>query len=110
MAKFTCYKCGGSGQISAFSHIENGACFACSGSGQLSYQPKAKVQADPHPELLIPESERSTTKQWEYLSKLCDDSDRKICEIIRQAGGVMATQRYLNRKTMSKAIELARGI
>lgn len=106
MAKFTCFKCGGSGEVS-FKHIENGVCFTCGGSGKLSYQPKAKTFVEPHPELVIPEAERSTEKQWNYLDKLCG-TDRECCRVLAEAGAPYATGRYVSKKTMSKAIEIAK--
>jgi hypothetical protein len=107
MASFPCFKCNGAGQVS-FKHIENGVCFACGGTGKLDYKPRPKVEADPHPEWLVPENKRGTMKQWDYLVRLCGDVDKTICETIKNAGGRMATLRYLTKETMSKAIELAR--
>lgn len=107
MATFPCFKCNGSGEVS-FKHIENGVCFTCGGTGKLAYRPRAKIEADPHPELLVDEANRSTSKQWAYFNRLIED-DRKACEILRQAGAPMATGRYVTKAIMSRAIELARG-
>jgi RecJ-like exonuclease len=109
MAKFTCYKCGGSGRV-CFTHIENGVCFTCAGTGELSYQPKQKAWKDPHPEMIVPEATRSTTKQWEFLAKLCNDSDDACRKVLKAAGAPMATQRYVSKSVMSKAIEIAKGV
>lgn len=103
MANTNCFKCNGTGEVS-FKHIANGVCFQCSGSGKLSY--RAQVAADPHPELLVPAEQRSTTKQWEYFGRLVQD-DRKACRIMKDAGAPMATQRYVTKAIMSKAIEMA---
>jgi hypothetical protein len=100
-----CFKCGGKGKISGFEHIANGDCFQCGGSGKLANNKRRKIAADPHPELLVPEAERSTTKQWDYLVTLCDDNDEMICRVLRDAGAPMATQRYTTRAVMSRAIE-----
>ncbi len=108
MTKFECFKCGGSGQIGAFRHIENGVCFTCGGSGKLSYQPKAKAWNDPHPEWIVAEDIRSTSKQWDYLAKLCNESDDACRKALKSAGAPMAAQRYVSKAIMSKAIELAR--
>lgn len=108
MATFPCFKCNGSGQVS-FKHIANGVCFTCAGSGQLSYRPRAKIRADAHPELLVAEQDRSTAAQWEYLGKLCGDSDRACCSVLKAAGAPMATQRYVTKAVMSRAIEIAKA-
>lgn len=103
MAKFPCFKCNGSGEVS-FKHIANGVCFQCGGTGKLDYQPRAK--ADPHPNLLVPEADLSTVAQWDHFNRLCTD-DRRACQILRSAGAPMATRRYVTKAVMSKAIELA---
>lgn len=108
MAKFPCYKCNGSGQV-AFKHIENGVCFQCGGLGQLSYRPRAKVDADPNPDLLVPAEKRATDKQWDYLVRLVQDNDDKFCRYIKAAGGKIAAQRYTTKAVMSRAIEMARA-
>lgn len=108
MTEFDCYKCGGSGEVS-FKHIENGVCFACNGTGKLSYRPRTKITADPHPELLVPEHNRPTQKQWDFLGRLCDDNDDRFCKMVRAAGAPMATMRYMTKAQMSKAIDLARA-
>lgn len=36
MAQVTCWKCGGSGYIPKYAHIDNGVCYACGGTGKLS--------------------------------------------------------------------------
>ena len=105
---FQCPRCGGTGQT-VWTHIENGICFQCGGTGEISYQPKKKAEADPHPELLVPEGERSTTRQWEYFAALCP-SDKLACEIMHKAGAPMATQRYVTKAVMSKAITLAKEL
>ncbi len=107
MAQFDCFKCGGTGKVS-FRHIQNGDCFQCGATGRLSYQPRI-VQADPHPELLVSGVNAGTSKQWDYLVKLCKDDDRIICRILKDAGAPMATLRYCSKSVMSKAIELAKG-
>lgn len=108
MATFDCFKCLGSGKV-PFAHIEGGVCFKCCGSGKLSYRKKEKAWVDPHPEWLVPEASRSTTKQWEYLAKLCGDSDSACRKALLAAGAPCASQRYVSKATMSKAIDLAKG-
>jgi RecJ-like exonuclease len=108
MSKFPCFKCNGSGQV-AFKHIENGVCFQCGGAGTLSYQPKAKAEADPNPDLLVPADKRATDKQWEYLLRLVRENDDKFCRFVRAAGGKIAAQRYVTKAIMSRAIDLARA-
>lgn len=109
MAKFTCYKCGGTGRIEAFTHIENGACFACGGSGQPAFQPKQKaVRIEPHPDWVIPEGQRATSKQWDYLDRLCGDTDTKARKFLKEAGAPLASEPYVSKAMMSKAIDLAR--
>lgn len=106
MATYTCHKCSGSGEVS-FKHIANGVCFTCMGSGKVAYQPKQKGWTDPHPEWLVSDDVRSTTKQWEFLAKLCNDSDDRCCKVLKAAGAPMATQRYVTKAVMSKAIDMA---
>lgn len=36
---FTCPKCGGSGHISQFNHVEAGVCFQCRGTGKVDKLP-----------------------------------------------------------------------
>jgi hypothetical protein len=105
---YNCYKCGGSGKIGAFTHIENGTCFTCGGAGTLSYQKKEKAWVDPHPEWLVSDAERATNKQWAFLVKLCNDNDTLFCKFVKTAGGPAATQRYLTKKVLSRAIDLAK--
>jgi hypothetical protein len=108
MTQFDCFKCGGSGRV-AFRHVENGVCFTCGGSGKLSYQPKQNAWIDPHPEFLVPEADRATDKQWNYLVRLCNDNDDTFRRFIRAAGGQFATQRYVSKALISKAINLAKA-
>jgi hypothetical protein len=108
MAKFDCYKCGGSGKIGAFAHIENGTCFTCGGAGKLDYQKQEKAWIDPHPDWLVAAEQRSTIKQWEYLAKLCGDHSDPVCRVLEAAGAPSATQRYVSKIVMSKAIVSAK--
>lgn len=103
-----CHKCGGSGRIGAFAHIESGTCFTCGGSGELNYLPREKTWTDPHPEWIVPEATRSTVKQWEYLDRLCGEVSDKARKYLLAAGAPMATQRYVSKAVMSKAIDLAK--
>jgi RecJ-like exonuclease len=107
-ASYPCHKCNGTGFV-AFRHIENGVCFTCAGSGQLSYRKREKAFVDPHPELLVPEAERATENQWNYLVRLTQDNDDTFRRFVRQAGAPMASQRYVTRAVMSRAIEMAKG-
>lgn len=102
---FTCPKCNGTGKVS-FHHIQNGDCFLCGATGKLAYLQSQKIEADPHPEKLVAEGNRCTQKQWDLLSRLTKDNDREFCRIVHLAGGE-ATMRYLDKKTMSRAIEMA---
>jgi hypothetical protein len=106
--RFDCFKCGGSGMTS-FTHIENGVCFQCGGSGKLSYRSQPKVEADPHPELLVPEADRSTLKQWSFLARLTGDSDDQCRKFLKAAGAPFASQRYVTKAVMSRAIDLAKA-
>jgi RecJ-like exonuclease len=106
-ASFPCYKCNGSGLV-AFRHIANGVCFTCAGSGKLSYQPKAKAFVEPHPEWVVPEANRATQKQWDYLVKLTGDSDDIMRRLIRQAGAPSSCGVYVTKAQMSAAIERAK--
>lgn len=108
MAEYNCFKCGGSGRVS-FRHIENGVCFTCAGSGKLSYQPKGKAWQDPHPELLVPATEASTEKQWNYLDKLCGENSDTARRHLKAAGAKIASQRYVSKAVMSRAIEIAKA-
>jgi RecJ-like exonuclease len=109
MAQFTCYKCGGTGRIEAFAHIENGECFACGGSGKLDLQPWAKkLVTEKHPEWIIPEGQRATIKQWDYLDKLCGDTDTKARKLLKEAGAPLASAPYVSKAMISRAIDLAR--
>lgn len=108
MTTSPCTRCGGKGTLQVFRHVENGVCFACGGKGTLTYRPTSKPVAESHPELVIPEGERSTIKQWEYLEKLIQ-SDDEACRILRAVGAPMATQRYVSRSVMSRAIEMAKA-
>jgi RecJ-like exonuclease len=111
MTQFTCYKCGGSGRIEAFAHIEQGSCFACGGSGKLNFQPKAKKTAtEQHPEWVIPEGQRASLKQWDYLDRLCGDTDTKARKFLKEAGAPLASEPYVSKAMMSRAIDLARGV
>jgi hypothetical protein len=103
-----CFKCGSSGRIDKFRHIEHGICFQCAGTGKLFYRPRAE-QAEPHPELVVSNDERATDKQWDYLTRLVNDDESAFCRLIRAAGGKLACQRYVSRSVISKAIEMARA-
>lgn len=110
MAQFSCFKCGGSGKIGAFAHIEGGECFQCGGSGKLSYQPKPKApRVEQHPEWVIPEGQRATLKQWDYLDKLCGDADTKARRFLQEAGAPLASEPYVSKAAMSRAIDLAKA-
>ena len=39
LESYECIKCGGSGEIKAFSHYANGTCFACNGKGRVYHKP-----------------------------------------------------------------------
>lgn len=60
-------------------------------------------------ELLVAENDRSTVAQWEHLARLCGDSDRACCKVLKDAGAPMATQRYVTKAVMSRAIEIAKA-
>jgi hypothetical protein len=46
----TCPKCGGTGKLSAFRHVEQGTCFRCGGTGKVDkLTPAEKGQAAPPP-------------------------------------------------------------
>ncbi len=46
----TCPKCGGTGKLSAFRHVEQGTCFRCGGTGEVDkLTPAEKGQAAPPP-------------------------------------------------------------
>jgi len=46
----TCPKCGGTGKLSAFRHVEQGTCFRCEGTGEVDkLTPAEKGQAAPPP-------------------------------------------------------------
>lgn len=107
MAQFNCFKCGGSGTV-AFHHIENGVCFACGGSGKLAYRPK-QGWTDPHPELLVSDADLSSTRQWGYLDHMCGGNSDTACRFLKAAGAQIASQRYVSRGIMSKAIGLAKA-
>lgn len=108
MAQFPCFKCGGSGEV-AFRHIANGVCFQCGGTGRLSVRPAAEFQYRDKPGFpVLPESERGTAKQWDYLAKLTGDVDGECRRFIAQAGCPHATDVYVSRAVMSRAIELAK--
>jgi len=47
LESYECIKCGGSGEIKAFSHYANGTCFACNGKGRVYHKP-LPVQAPVH--------------------------------------------------------------
>ena len=104
-----CFKCNGSGQVS-FKHIANGVCFQCGGTGKLSIRKsdnEFKYQDKPGFPVLT-ESQQCTTKQWEYLLKLVDDSDTNFRKILKQAGCPHATKVYVSKAMMSRAIEIAK--
>lgn len=109
MAQFSCFKCGGSGKIGAFAHIEGGECFQCNGSGKLSYQPKPqKPFVEPHPEWVVAVGKRATIKQWEYLDKLCGDADTLANRFLKAAGAPASCEPYVSKAVMSRAIEIAK--
>lgn len=108
MAQFDCWKCGGSGKV-PFHHIENGVCFTCGGSGKLAYRKRERVEADPHPELLVPQSEMATDKQWGYLLRLVRDNEDAFCRCVKACGAKYASQRYITKAMMSQAIEMAKA-
>lgn len=108
MTTFECFKCSGSGRIVAFSGIANGVCFQCKGSGKLTSK-QTGVQFTPVAPI-VPEATRSTVKQWEFLDRLCDGNSDKFRKVLKQAGStVPAMQLYVDRATMSKAIDIARA-
>lgn len=107
MAQYDCFKCGGSGEV-AFRHIANGVCFQCGGTGKLTYRPRAKVEIEPHPELVVPEAIRSTTRQWEYLDRLCMESSDAARRVLKAAGAPLANQKYVTKTVMARAIDMAK--
>lgn len=106
MTTFPCFKCNGSGEV-AFRHIANGVCFQCGGTGKISSR-QAGVKFEPkHP--IIPEADCSTLKQWEYLTKLTGDIDSVARKALYAAGAPCASQIYVSKAIMSRAIEIAKG-
>lgn len=106
MAEFDCFKCGGSGEV-AFRHIDNGRCFQCGGTGRLAYRGRSGATFTPVAPI-VPEGERSTAKQWAYFERLVPNDD-EACRIMRAAGAPHASQVYVTRAAMSRAIDLAKG-
>ena len=106
MQTFNCFKCNGTGEVS-FRHIANGVCFQCNGTGKLSGK-AVGVQFTPVAPI-VPEAFRSTAKQWDYLARLAGDSDTKCRTWLKAAGAPVASQVYVDRATMSRAIEIAKG-
>jgi RecJ-like exonuclease len=103
----TCGKCSGTGHINAFSHIAGGVCFMCGGTGKVTL--KAREQSWEHKWPVIPEADRATEKQWNYLLALTDHNDRKCCQLLHGAGAPAASEPYVTRKIMSAAIEAAKA-
>ena len=109
MPNFPCFKCNGSGQVNAFSHIANGVCFQCGGTGKLSAAKKVEGFTPVAP--IVPEATRSTTKQWDFIAKLAGDNDATIRAALRAAGSTTpAMQLYVTKATMSRAIDIAKGM
>jgi hypothetical protein len=105
----TCNRCNGRGSVPGFSHIANGTCFACHGAGSVTRKSSDNVEfVEPYPELVIPEANRATEKQWAFLSSLCGDNDQCFRRIVALAGCNHANSRYVSRKVMSAAIEIAK--
>lgn len=46
MATKPCWKCGGTGVIERYKHIENGKCFACGGDGELSVTDSKRISKE----------------------------------------------------------------
>ena len=107
MTKSPCFKCNGSGKIGAFTHVAAGVCFQCNGTGTLSSKGNGATFTPAHP--IIPEVIRSTVKQWDYLARLAQDNDSKCRQWILKAGAPCASQIYVSKAVMSRAIEIAKG-
>ena len=69
-----CPKCGGSGRIKAFGHIEGGVCFACKGKGRI--YGKVKV-TPPAPKVATP-----TVSDAEALKRIAT-----ILEVMMETDG-----------------------
>ena len=105
----TCNRCNGRGSVPGFSHIANGTCFACHGRGRVARKASGDVEfVEPHPELVVAEADRATEKQWQFLVDLCGDHDVTFRRILSAAGCNHANARYVSRKVMSYAIEIAK--
>jgi len=108
-ASYICTRCNGLGSVSAFGHVANGTCFACHGAGRVARKSAASVEfVEAHPELVVAEADRATEKQWQFLANLCGDNDACFRRILAAAGCDHATARYVSRKVMSHAIEIAK--
>ncbi len=105
----TCNRCNGRGSVPGFSHIANGTCFACHGAGRTTRRPANSIEyVEPHPELVIPEANRATENQWDFLAMLCGDNEQCVRRIVALAGCEHANSRYVSRNAMSYAIEIAK--
>jgi hypothetical protein len=111
MATYDCPKCNGIGAISAFAHIENGTCFFCGGEGKVSFLPARKQKENPeHIPHIIPEKDRATEKQWDYLDTLTGGNSDMACKVLeKKAGAYMANGKFVSKALMSKAIEIAKA-
>jgi hypothetical protein len=111
MANFPCFKCNGTGQVS-FRHIENGVCFQCNGTGTLAYSGrKDTFKYEDKPGFpVLSETERCTIKQWEFLDRLTGENSDKFRKVLKTAGCPHATQVYVSKAVMSRAIDLAKRV
>jgi hypothetical protein len=106
-ATFECFKCSGSGRIVAFSGIANGVCFQCGGTGKLTSSKAGVRNTSTRTE--VPEAIRSTDKQWAFIAKLGADNSDTIRRWIYAAGADCASQVYVSKAVMSRAIDIAKG-
>lgn len=107
IATFECFKCSGSGKIVAFSGIANGVCFQCGGTGELTSN--AAGVRDTSTRTAVPEAIRSTDKQWAFIARLGGDNSDTIRRWIYAAGGECASQVYVSKAVMSRALDIAMG-
>lgn len=47
MGRYECPKCGGTGRIDCYKHVNGGLCFMCNGSGRVDRKPRTSTPRTP---------------------------------------------------------------
>lgn len=61
MAKITCPRCSGTGELPNFRHVENGRCFLCDGARVIDVK---DIPFTPHETVVCYQDNRNVTENW----------------------------------------------